>query len=329
MVARHAEISVITPTLGRPGEVAELLENLAGQDLVPSEVVVVDGAGVEDDATESVVRSAVADGLPFDVRYVRSERGTARQRNTGIDVARGDLVALVDDDVRLESDFLAVVAAVFAGDEAGAVGGVVGYRTNQFLGASGTLPPRWRWYRKLRLLRTFTPGAYDREVGYPINANLQPPFSGTRPVEFMTTACAVWRREVFDSGLRFDSFFRDYGVLEDAHLSLRAGRTWRLLQCGDARCQELSAPGGRVSNRTIGRKAVVNYWYVFNSVAGPLSLGQRFRFWRFQAFELIRLSAYSVRHPARENTEGLLGRLDGIAAVVTGEVRRALRQPVQ
>lgn len=316
-------ISVVTPTFRRPAEVRELLRNLAGQERLPFEVVLVDGS--DDDATAESVADAVRAGLPFDVRHVRSPRGTAVQRNAGLDVATGDLIALVDDDVRLAPDFLARAAEVFAADEERRVGGVVGYRTNQYLGRSGRLPPRWRWYRRLRLLRTFEPGRYDRACGYPVNANLQPPFSGTRPVDFMTTACAVWRREVFADGLRFDPFFAGYGVLEDAELSLRAGRSWDLLQCGDARCEELSAAGGRSSSRTVARTAVVNYWYVFQRAEGPLDLGQRFRFWRFQAFELIRVGAAAARRPTAAARAELLGRLDGWVGVARGEVRRALR----
>lgn len=300
-----------------------LLENLADQQRVPDEVIIIDGAPPGDTATEEAVAQVVARGLPFAVRHQRAERGTAVQRNAGLDLATGALVALIDDDIRLDPGFLDAIIQVFAADEAGLVGGVVGYRTNQYLGRNGALPPRWRWYRRLGLLTTFEPGAYDWATGYPINANLQPPFTGTRPVSFMTTACAVWRRAVFEGGLRFDPWFQDYGVLEDAHLALRAGRTWTLLQCGDARCEERSAPGGRVSNRAVGYKTVVNYWYVFTSVAGPLSASQVWRFWRFQAFEVVRILAYLVAHPSRAGVDELLGRAKGFAAVAGGVVRRA------
>ena len=77
---------------------------------------------------------------------------------------------------------------------------------------------------RLGIYSNFEPGKFDYKTGYPINVNLQPPFTGTREVDFMTTACAVWRREVLDDGFRFDEFFKNYGVLEDAHFSLRAGK---------------------------------------------------------------------------------------------------------
>ena len=178
------------------------------------------------------------------------------------------------------------------------VGGIVGYRKNQHFRAK--IHQRWRWYKQLKLLKIFEPGRYDFNCGYPINNNMQPPFEGTRPVDFMTTACAVWRREVFDSGLRFDDFFQDYGVLEDAHFSLRAAKTWNLLQCGDALCEEMHSPNGRVSRRKIGYKCVVNYYFVFQDIVNPLTLKHKFRFWRYQAFEFFRIGVFGNPPPEME-----------------------------
>ena len=309
-------LSVVTPTFRRPQETCDLLLNLSKQTLLPTEIVLVDGAPAEETATESAVME-IAQQLPFQVRYVRStERGTAVQRNIGIELAQGKLIALLDDDIRLAPDFLAQMAQVFAHDETGNIGGVVGYRTNHHFTMDQTV--RWGWYRRLRLLTTYEPGRYDFASGYPINANLQPPFKGVRPVDFMTTSCAVWRREVFDAGLRFDLFFRDYGVLEDAHFSLRAARQWRLLQCGDAQCVELNAPGGRVNRRKIGYKCVVNYYYVFGDIVSPLQWRHQFRFWRFQFFELFRLLTAALGRPNGGHWLELQGRLEGILAVWRG-----------
>jgi glycosyltransferase involved in cell wall biosynthesis len=308
-------ISVVTPTLRRPEEVVGLLENLKRQTLLPDEVLLVDGAPEDERATENAVR-AITNSFPFSLRYIRHGGGTAIQRNVGLDAATGHLIALLDDDVRLEPDFLENIAAVFAHDLEKKVGGIVGYRTNQHFKRDES--QRWRWYRRLGLLTTYEPGCYDFKCGYPINNNMQPPFSGVRKVNFMTTACAVWRREVVDSGLRFDPFFRDYGVLEDAHFSLRAGREWELLQCGDARCQELHSPNGREDRRKIGYKCVVNYYYVFRDVVQPLTWRHQMRFWRYQAFELLRIAASAVRRQRTADLKELRGRFEGMCAVARG-----------
>jgi hypothetical protein len=131
----------------------------------------------------------------------------------------------------------------------------------------------------------------------------------------------MWRREVFDSGLRFDPFFRDYGVLEDAHLSLRAGRSWELLQCGDARCEELHSPSGRVDRRSLAYKAVVNYYCVFKDIVQPLDWRCKTRFWSFQLFELFRIGASAIRRRRRSDVEEVLGRIAGFAALALGRVK--------
>lgn len=312
---KRCVVSVVTPTFKRPAEIAELLANLSEQKLLPDEVILIDGSPSNDCETAEVVER-FHDNLPFRVRYLRSERGTAVQRNHGIGVANGTFVALIDDDVRLERDFLFEAIKVFDADKQLEIGGVVGYRTNRYFPKNSHV--RWRWYKRLGLLTTFEPGRYDFETGYPINNNMQPIFNGVRNVDFMTTACGVWRREVFSSGLRFDPHFSGYGVLEDAHFSLLAGKKWKLVQCGDAKCQELKSPNGRSDEMEIGYKCVVNYLYVFNDVAGPLSIAQRIRFWRFQLFELCRVGASALTRRRIGDLREVLGRLLGIYALVRG-----------
>ncbi len=302
-------LSVVTPTLKRPQEIRELLENLRNQSVMPTEVIIVDGIAGDESETEEVI-SQIGPQLPFAVKYIRHGGGTAIQRNVGIDEAKGDLVAFIDDDVRLDRSFFEEMVRVLSDRSNHDVGGVVGYRTNCHFELEGSM--RWRWYRRLGLLSIFEPGRYDFACGYPINNSLQPPFSGTREVDFMTTACAVWRRVVFDPGLRFDEFFRDFGVLEDAHLSLRAGRTWRLLQCGDAHCEELHSRNGRENRTKIGFKSVVNYYYVFRDVAGPLDHMQKYRFWRYQLFEAVRIASSAIRRFNVGDLADLRGRAQGV-----------------
>jgi GT2 family glycosyltransferase len=306
---------VVTPTLRRPQEVLELLQNLAAQALPVFEFILVDGAPEGEEETRTVAEKEFRHA-PFPCRYIRHGGGTAIQRNVGIEAAQGDFIALIDDDIRLEPDFFKNIAAVFAADTSMKVGGVVGYRSNEHFEPETRV--RWRWYQRLGLLSTHEPGRYDFKVGYPINANMQPPFSGVREVDFMTTACAVWRKQVFASGLAFDPFFLGYGVLEDAHFSLRAHRHWTLLQCGDARCRHLGSPNGRTNREKIGYMCVVNYYYVFRDIAGPLTVAQKFRFWRYQFFELIRIFASGLRRQRKSDWAEVVGRLKGLVAVVTG-----------
>ncbi len=318
--ARRPGISVVTPTLGRPDEVRELLRNLAAQTVLPREIVLVDGAEPQDQRTRQVV-DELAPTVPMKCGYLRHGGGTAIQRNVGIDQARSEYVALVDDDIRLEPDFFECQLEVFQDDEKGQVGAVTGYISNQHL--DPTTSPRWRWYRRLRLFSTYEPGRYDFASGYPINRYLQPPHRGLREIDFMGAGCAVWRREVFDSGLRFSPFFSGYGVLEDAHLALRAGRRWRLLENGRARCVHLRSPVSRSDPRLIGRLSAVNYRYVFVDLVPRRTLGQELRFWRVQLLDLVRFGAALLRRPSRDALATVVGKLEGIIRAVGLRARDA------
>jgi glycosyltransferase involved in cell wall biosynthesis len=304
-----AEISVVTPTLGRPDEVRELLANLAAQRTPPREVVLVDGAGPEDERTRKAV-AEMAPTLPWPCRYLRRGGGTAAQRNAGIEASDGDFVAFVDDDVRLAENYFERMLEVFSADPERRIGAVAGYVTNQHL--DGVTSRRWRWYRRLRLFTTYEPGRYDFATGYPINRYLQPPHDGLRDVDFMSTNNAVWRREVFASGLRFSRFFTGYGVLEDAHFALRAGRRWRLVENGLARCEHLHSPRSRVGLRQIGRMSAVNYRYVFIDLVPRRTLRQEARFWRVQLVDLLAFAAALARRPDCEGLSLVLGKLEGI-----------------
>ena len=312
---KQAKISIVTPTFQRPDEIRAFLASIRLQSLQPFEIVIVDGLTGARSETADVVEEIKKD-YPVPINYIRHTGGTAIQRNVGIDAAQGDYIAFIDDDVRLDPEFLLNVFRVFSADVDRKVGGVVGYRRNQFFRLDDS--QRWRWYKRLKLLSVYEPGRYDFKCGYPVSNYMQPPFSGTRTVDFMTTACAVWRKEVFESGLRFHPFFRDYGILEDAHLSLKAGKQWDLLQCGDALCDELNSPNGRTGRRQVGYKCVANYYFVFREVVDPLTTAHKFRFWRYQAFELIRIAASAVRRRNWGDVLDLQGRVQAASRILLG-----------
>ncbi len=309
MISDTRVISVVTPTLRRPAEVTDLLENLGKQTCLPLELILVDGAPDDEDETQAIVEQ-VAPRLPYDVKYIRRGGGTAIQRNIGIDAARGEFIAFIDDDIRLAPDFFELILAAFTDDVDMQVGGITGYITNQHLNPATSR--RWQWYRRLNLFTTYEPGRFDYHTGYTINRYLQPPHDMLKPIDFMGAGCAVWRRQVFDGGLRFDKFFVGFGVMEDAQMSLRACQSWTLLEDGRAHCQHLHAGGGREDDRTVARKTAVNHRYLFITIVPDRSLQQEFRFWRVQWVQFIIYLLPALRHPNRQNWLAVLGKLEGV-----------------
>ena len=304
-----SDISVVVPTYQRPEQIEPLLATFAEQTIRPAEIVIVDGASPDDSRTEVIVQQ-IAAGYPIPIRYIRSERrGTSVQRNVGIENAVHEFVALIDDDIRIEPSFFEEILNVFEKDTEFLIGGVAGHRVNLYKPMSDLA--RWRWYKRLRLFSTYEPGRYDFLSGYPINQNLHPPFEGTREVDFITTACAVWRKAVFASGLRFNESLKGYAVVEDALFSMQAGRKWKLLQCGSARCTELNAPGGRVRRRELGYKKVYNYRFLFVTVVPQRTWRHELRFWYVQCVLALQLVLGTLRRRDPSGFAELLGRLHG------------------
>ena len=88
--------SVLVVTRGRPGALRRALESVAACEPAPHEVLVVDGD--RDAAAEETV-SELGSSVPFDVTYAVAPPGVSVQRNRGVDLATGDVIVFLDDDV--------------------------------------------------------------------------------------------------------------------------------------------------------------------------------------------------------------------------------------
>jgi len=101
-------ISLIVATINRVAELDRLLGSLEDQSCRDFEVIVVDQN--PDDRLVSVLSRHAC----LVIRHLRSERGLSRARNAGLRVARGDIIAIPDDDCWYPQHLLASVAGWFA-----------------------------------------------------------------------------------------------------------------------------------------------------------------------------------------------------------------------
>lgn len=118
-------ISLCIATYRRPDRLKALLDDLCQQQLLPSEVVVVDN-----DATGSaraVVVGQRKSGAPFPILYdIQPLKNISLTRNCTVALATGDWLAFIDDDERAPADWLKRLAgAVVRFNADGALGPVI------------------------------------------------------------------------------------------------------------------------------------------------------------------------------------------------------------
>lgn len=96
-------VSYIIPTMMRQDFTMNLLDDLAKQSYLPTQVIVVD-ATPENSRDESLYNP---NEYPFEVIFKwQTTKGSCRARNEAIDLCTGDYIVFGDDDIRVPSDFI-------------------------------------------------------------------------------------------------------------------------------------------------------------------------------------------------------------------------------
>lgn len=103
-------VSVIIATHNRHEELGDLLQDLAAQDVSDFEVLVVDSAVAED--SRPIIDQARESGL--DAKHLLAPNVLSSKRNHGVAAARGSIVIILDDDLRVGPHFVATHADTHA-----------------------------------------------------------------------------------------------------------------------------------------------------------------------------------------------------------------------
>ncbi|MBI4491315.1 MAG: glycosyltransferase family 2 protein [Chloroflexi bacterium] len=294
--------SIIIPNWNGARWLRGCLEATRRQTYQPREVLVVDGAS-RDESTAIVERE-----FP-EVALLRlpENRGFCGNVNAGLRQARGEVLALLNNDAEPEPEWLAeLVRGLLAHPEAGMCAakmvlfdrpGVIN-SAGDFFSLDGLPGNRGVWEKDS--------GQYDGE-------------------EFVFSACggaAAYRRAMLDDvGLLDERFF---AYCEDVDLSFRAQlRGWRCLYVPTARVRHrLSATGGGpLASYYCGRNVL---WVIARNV--PASLLRRL--WPRMALAQVRLVVESLRHvrepAARARLRGQLAGLRSLPSLLAGrrEIQR-------
>jgi GT2 family glycosyltransferase len=134
-----SSVSVIIPTKNRAADLNETVESLLQQTVQPLELIIIDQSAtpeiqrqIEKRHAESPVRFSKAQSLQY--VWDTTLRGVNQARNRAMELAKGEILLFLDDDVCLEPNFVEELMAVYG--RYPQVGGVAGIITNY-------QPPSW------------------------------------------------------------------------------------------------------------------------------------------------------------------------------------------
>jgi len=277
-------ISIVVPTVDRPGPLYNLLRHLEHQSEPPHEIVVVDQSANED------ARAAALPG----VRYHRiAERGLPNARNVGIALATGDAVLFLDDDEIPDRDLVRFHRDAYADPAVSGVGGRVVGGYDAARSAVGEFHP----------------------VGGKVVRNFGSEARGD--VEHLPGGNMSFRREVFRKVGGFDRAFGGAAIGEETDFCLRARRAgFRLVFEPRASVEHLHWPVGGCRSPRFEEWL---YWHAHNSMLFALRHARAVGWPLFVLKRVLRIGLFAVEHgsPALVPV-GLRGLVRGMATHAQG-----------
>ncbi|MCQ3935854.1 MAG: hypothetical protein DPW18_02285 [Chloroflexi bacterium] len=294
------KISVIICTRNRFDDFTKTLPSIAAQTRLPDELIVVDSS--DEKRLEAYLGSVK---LPFSVRYFHTQPGLTLQRNHGIRECVSDLIFFFDDDVDLNTNYLAEVEKVFADDTTKKIG-AVGGKIVELTTPSARLKIERFAFGVLRfafgVVGTFNGKFYPS--GMPSHPRANQP-SGF--IECLSGCCMAFRREVLEKAT-FDENLARYGLMEDADISkqtLDAG--YKIYYQTPAALVHNESPMNRLNVQQWAEMSVVNYDYLFRKSWSR----DKWR-WLFYYWTLLGLFAVNFH-----SLKGLKGTFHGVKKIFT------------
>ena len=245
------KISAIVPTIGRVDSLNALLESLAAQTCRVDEVIV---ASADREtcvhSTDLVLKEVVV-----------SPPNAVRQRMAAIEVAGGDYLLLLDDDVVLEPECVERMSALLDDD-------VVAV-TADFSNQRWPEPTRiWQLYLR-RVLKLEHDEWQGRVVGPLLRFGFNPVPPDPQPMEWLGSGSSLVRRSAFETAGGFSDFFLHRCTInEDVDLGIKLSRQGRIMFCPGARMAHHHAPGGRVTVFLAAEDDLFNRYFILRRTMG-------------------------------------------------------------
>lgn len=183
-------ISVVIPTFGRPGKLPDAIKSVLNEPKIIQVIVVIDGNSEE--YQDFITKNKNNERIQFIADDIR--RFSAGARNLGIEHCKGKYILFIDDDIILEPDFVKNALKTMDEFKCDAVGGCVLLPQHNHINK-----PFFDW----KTLKVRSNSSQGPEI-----------------VPY-TTTITLWKRWVFDKGVRFP-FYKINGYREESDLGVQA-----------------------------------------------------------------------------------------------------------
>ncbi|TXM97198.1 glycosyltransferase family 2 protein [Methylobacterium sp. WL64] len=227
-------ISIGIATNGRTQILQRAIDRLLMQTRLPNEVILCS-------PTATDLTSERHRGAPFPIRYVNSELGLTKQRNTIIRSAHScEMLIFMDDDMFLGRTYIAEMIKVFScASVVVATGTVVADGIN----GPGLSPETAELIIAHEDAHPQPAKIIEIRHGYGCNMALR-------------------YRTLIEKEILFDENLPRYGWYEDVDLMRRLGHHGRIVRCTAARGVHLGAKSGRSSGKFLGYSQIANPIYL-------------------------------------------------------------------
>ncbi|MBO9673060.1 MAG: glycosyltransferase family 2 protein [Sphingobacteriaceae bacterium] len=275
------DISLIIPTFNRKEALHRTIESISTQECQPEEIFIIDASVPfipENDSLKQLFPDLKSNILHLPAR----QKGSAKQRNQGIELAKNGIIGFVDDDIILEPK---CIENLYRGlIDNGRCGGINATISNQSFHPLGTLSKLVYWAMGINTAQ-FLPGKCVGPIITFLPASAQD--SDIVQVDWLNTTCTLYRREALPSPV-FDEHFTGYSLMEDLALSLRVGKKWTLLNSQHAVIYHNSQPGDEKNNLLImAEMDLVNRYYIMKYILHRSSFKHKLQLLLQQVFSGI------------------------------------------
>lgn len=282
------DCSVVIATLDRVASLQVVLTCLARQTRLPLEVII--SAAGDPEPIKASVRAFP--GVYPVIVLAAQEKSSARQRNQAAAIAKGQVIAFLDDDIEFSEDLFARILPHF---DAGGPGAI----SARIAGNSRPEPGRLtRWYYRLQS------GYDDPDYGgrlFGAGINCEPIFHADSPEllesEWLPSTCLFVDARLFHV-TKFPAF-TGYSFAEDVHLTARIARSapvYFATQCtilhhslpSEFKANRAALNSGNLHNMGIVAREVLNLygwplwwrWQLHRLFLAAVIMGQHLPQWR-------------------------------------------------